>query len=78
MRNRRCSTCLGTPSTLPISPTRTRRIGLILAYWLALFKLALELLEGTALDLDQLRVIGPPGLANVVHKSTTLPRAVIN
>jgi hypothetical protein len=49
-----------------------------LAHWLALFKLALELLEGTALDLHQLRVVRPPGLAIVVHQSTTIPRAVIN
>jgi hypothetical protein len=38
---------------------------------LALVKLAVELLEGTAADLDQLGVVRPPGPAIVLHYSTT-------
>jgi hypothetical protein len=46
--------------------------------WLALVKLAVEFLEGTAADLDQLGVVRPPGLAIVLHHSTTPFTAVIS
>jgi hypothetical protein len=44
----------------------------------ALFKLAVKLLEATALDFYQLGVVRPPGLAIVFHQSTSFSAAVIN
>jgi hypothetical protein len=38
---------------------------------LALVKLAIELLDGTAAHLDQLGVVRPTGPAIVLHRSTT-------
>jgi hypothetical protein len=39
--------------------------------------LAVELVEGTAADLDQRGVVRPPGLAIVLHHGTTRSRGVI-
>jgi hypothetical protein len=53
-------------------------IGRVWGAWLAVVKVAVELLEGTAAHLDQLGVVRPPGPAIVLHHSTTPFTVVIN